>query len=114
MPNRQPLDHPDQFPGFMYHPEKGARLFNTAEEFKSAGDGWYDTEANFPKQKGTKHDAPTTAPEVKSAPPEKKDSTAASINSPEEMDILREAAKKAGIKGYQFMKRETLIKRLKQ
>jgi hypothetical protein len=30
------------FPTWMFHAEQGAKLFNTKEEFKKAGKGWFD------------------------------------------------------------------------
>lgn len=35
------------FPIWLYHPEKGSQLFEYAEVFLRAGDGWYESPADF-------------------------------------------------------------------
>ena len=47
------------FPCYMYHHSKGTRLFQNAEEFSVAGEGWVDSPAKL----GGNSETPTREPD---------------------------------------------------
>ena len=85
------------FPCFMYHKEHGARIFHSADEFRDAGLGWVDNPAKL-------DNAPIPEPESISV------DDVSSLGD----DELKERGKNLGIKGWAIMKRETLIKKIRE
>jgi len=111
---------PEAYPCFRYNEKKGARIFNSQEEYEAAGSGWVDTPAAFneiapapDKDTTTDDDAPETAPHDDDDVECDDGGEGEGVETAnEEIVRLRETAKAAGVKFTHNMKRDNLIKKI--